>query len=160
MAYQKLQQGRAINVIPSDDINIPSPSAVAAVGVNESADDKIIDSTKDFTKSVKVNDTIYNLTTNEISYVTEIVAADELKVANSSLFTIGDEYKIFSTVDVRTEPCVLYVGTSGAAKTLKVLTADKDIVTLVAPAAGFVIPLQVLRVFDTGTDVTNIVALW
>lgn len=160
MAYQKLQQGRAINVIPSDDINIPSPSAVAAVGVNESADDKIIDSTKDFTKSVKVNDTIYNLTTNEISYVTEIVAADELKVANSSLFTIGDEYKIFSTVDVRTEPCVLYVGTSGAAKTLKVLTADKDIVTLVAPAAGFVIPLQVLRVFATGTDVTNIVALW
>lgn len=160
MAYQKLQQGRAINVIPSDDINIPSPSAVAAVGINESTDDKIIDSTKDFTKSVKVNDTIYNLTTNEISYVTEIVAADELKVANSSLFTIGDEYKIFSTVDVRTEPCVLYVGTSGAAKTLKVLTADKDIVTLVAPAAGFVIPLQVLRVFDTGTDVTNIVALW
>jgi hypothetical protein len=160
MAYQKLQQGRAINVIPSDNINIPSPSAIAAVGVNESTDDKIIDSTKDFTKSVKVNDTVYNLTTNEISYVTEIVAADELKVADSSLFTIGDEYKIFSTVDVRTEPCVLYIGTSGAAKTLKVLTADKDIVTLVAPAAGFVIPLQVLRVFDTGTDVTNIVALW
>ena len=159
MAYQKLQQGRAINVIPSDSINIPSPSAVSAVGVNESVDDKIIDSTKNFINSVKLNDTVYNLTTNEISYVTEIVAADEIKVADS-IFSTGDEYKVFSTVDVKTEPCVLYVGTSGTASTLKVLTADKDIVTLVAPAAGFVIPLQVFRVFDTGTDVTNIVALW
>jgi hypothetical protein len=160
MAYQKLQQGRAINVIPSNDINIPSPSAVSAVGITGSATPSYIENNDaDFFKSVRVNDTVYNLTTNQITYVVGFVSSTILRV-NEEIFSVGDEYKIFSTVDVRTEPCVLYVGTSGAEKTLKVLTADKDIVTLVAPAAGFVIPLQVLRVFDTGTDVADIVALW
>jgi hypothetical protein len=161
MAYQKLQQYRAINVIPNDEINIPSPSAVSAEGVNENSagGHTLEDSTKDFVKSVKVNDTVYNLTTNQIAYVTGIVSETVLLV-NNPMFSIGDEYKIFSTVDVRTESCVLYVGTSVSGSTLKVLTAGNDIITLVAPAAGFVIPLQVLRVFENGTDVTNIVALW
>jgi hypothetical protein len=161
MAYQKLQQGRAINVIPSDDINIPSPSAVAAVGANQSTNpDYIENNDADFFKSVKVNDTVYNTTSNQISYVVEIQSEKIVKIANP-IFSSGDEYKIFSTVDVRTEPCVLYIGTTASVtKTLRVLTADKDIVTLVAPAAGFVIPLQVLRVFETGTDITDIVALW
>jgi hypothetical protein len=159
MAYQKLQQSRAINVIPSDDINIPSPAAVSATGTNESDGTTIIDSTKDFLSSVKVNDTVYNVTANEISTVIAIVGNDELEVSGGS-FTIGDEYKIFSTFDVRTEACVLYVGSSEAEQTLTVLTADNDIVTLTNPAQGFVLPLQVKRVLATGTDVTNIVALW
>jgi hypothetical protein len=156
MAYQKLQVGRAINVIPSDDINIPSPSAVSAEGVNESVDDKILDSTKNFINSVKLNDTVYNLTTNEVTYVTEIIAPDEVKVADS-IFSIGDQYKIFSTVDVKTEPCVLYVGSKG---TLRVTTSSGDEVTFVNIQDGSFIPVQVLKVFSTGTTASNIVALW
>lgn len=159
MAYQKLQQSRAINVIPSDDINIPSPAALSASGTNQDSGTTITDSTKKFLNSVKLNDTVYNVTADEVSKVIAITSDTELEVSGGT-FTVGDEYKIFSTFDVKTEACVLYVGGSEAGQTLKVLTADNDIVTMVNPAEGFVLPLQVKRVFATGTDVTNIIALW
>lgn len=162
MAYQKLQQSRAINVIPNDDINIPSPAALSASGVNEDEGTTIIDLTKNFLNSVKVNDTVYNTTTNEISKVIAIVSETELEVSRGT-FGIGDEYKIYSTFDVKTEPCVLYVGrtNAGSDSTLTVLTASGDVVTLYNPAEGFVLPIQVLRVLESGTtDVENIIALW
>ena len=52
-------------------------------------------------------------------------------------------------------PCVLYVGTSG---NVKVLTAGGNEVTFVGVSGFF--PVQVVRVFATGTTATNIVALW
>lgn len=162
MAYLKLQQSRAINVIPEDGINIPSPSAVSADGVNESAGDVITDGSKTFKKSVKVGDTVYNTTTNHIAIVVSVNDDTEITVS-ANMFNIGDSYKIFSTVDVRTEPCVLYVGyvKPDSLAYLTVMTADGDIVTLANPAQGFVLPVQVVRVLKTGTEnVDNIIALW
>jgi hypothetical protein len=53
--------------------------------------------------------------------------------------------------------CVLYVGGAGD---LKVDTVGGDAVTFVAVPAGSFIPVQVTRVYATGTSATSIVALW
>jgi hypothetical protein len=53
--------------------------------------------------------------------------------------------------------CVLYVGGGG---NLKVLTVGGDEVTFVNIQDGSFIPIQVLRVYATGTTATNIVAIW
>jgi hypothetical protein len=53
--------------------------------------------------------------------------------------------------------CVLYVGGGG---NLKVLTVGGDEVTFVNIQDGAFIPVNVLRVYATGTTATNIVALW
>ncbi len=53
--------------------------------------------------------------------------------------------------------CVLYVGVAGD---VKVTTAGGDDVVFTGILAGSFIPVQVLKVFDTGTSATNIVALW
>jgi len=53
--------------------------------------------------------------------------------------------------------CVLYVGGAGD---LKVDTVGGDAVTFVAVPAGSFIPVQVTRVYSTGTNATSIVALW
>lgn len=50
----------------------------------------------------------------------------------------------------------LYIGTAGA---LKVITGQGDTVTFGNVEAG-ILPLQVTRVFSTGTAATNIVALY
>jgi hypothetical protein len=50
----------------------------------------------------------------------------------------------------------LYVGGGGA---LRVLTASGDDVTLSGVPAGFLLPLEVCRVYSTNTTATNIVAL-
>ena len=53
--------------------------------------------------------------------------------------------------------CLLYVGVAGD---VKVTTAGGDDVTFTGILAGSFIPVQVLKVFATGTTATNIVALW
>ena len=54
-------------------------------------------------------------------------------------------------------PCVLYIGGAG---NLRVLTAGGDDVTFNGVLAGSFLPVQVTRVFVTGTSATNIIALW
>ena len=158
MAYLKLQQGRAIDVVPNDEINIPSPSAVSAVGVNESDGTSIVDSTKDFTKSVKIGDVVYNTTSLKIAKVISIDSADTVTISDD-IFTsgVGDGYKIFSTTDIRTEACVLYTGSGG---TIRVITSSGDDVTFKTAAAGIVLPVQVVRVLSADTTATGLVALW
>lgn len=53
--------------------------------------------------------------------------------------------------------CVLYVGGGG---NLKVLTVGNDEVTFVNIQDGSFFPIQVLRVYATGTTATNILAIW
>lgn len=52
----------------------------------------------------------------------------------------------------------LYIGTGGT-KDLKVTMLNGSVVTFKNVAAGM-FPVQVTRVWDTGTTVSNIVALW
>ena len=53
--------------------------------------------------------------------------------------------------------CALFVGTGG---TLVVRTAGGDDVTLLNIADGTFLPIQVVRVFATGTTAADILALW
>lgn len=54
-------------------------------------------------------------------------------------------------------PCVLYVGTGGD---LSVRTAGGDDVIFYNVVSGTFLPVNVVRVFSTGTEADNIVALW
>lgn len=60
------------------------------------------------------------------------------------------------TVDLPT-PSVIYTGTTGA---VKVTTAQGTDVTFTGIPAGFVIPVQVRRVWSTGTTATNLVRIF
>lgn len=53
--------------------------------------------------------------------------------------------------------CVLYIGGDGD---VRVTTAGGDTVTFVGLTAGSFVPVQVLRVWVTGTTATDILALW
>lgn len=53
--------------------------------------------------------------------------------------------------------CVLYIGGYGD---VKVDTVGGDTVTFVGILGGTFFPVQVRRVYATGTTATNIVALW
>jgi len=52
--------------------------------------------------------------------------------------------------------CLLYIGGAG---NVKVLTTGNDEVTFAAVQPGF-FPVQVIRVYATGTTATNIIGLW
>ena len=60
------------------------------------------------------------------------------------------------TVNLQT-PSVIYVGGTGS---VKVTTAQGDETTFVGVLAGTVLPVQVIRVWVTGTNATNMLRVY
>lgn len=81
----------------------------------------------------------------------------KLQAGRAAAVTPSNTVNIPAVTGGSNNGCVLYVGGAG---NLKVLTVGGDEVTLIAVPVGTFVPVQVLRVFATGTTATNIVALW
>ena len=88
------------------------------------------------------------------------MAYQKLQVSNASVVVPSDTLDIPSlstSPEQRNNGCVLYVGGTGD---IRVLTAGGNDVKFASIATGTFMPVQVLRVFNTNTTATNIVALW
>lgn len=159
MAYQKLQAGLAVDVIPSDTVNIPVPNvAVSDIADVSVSSNKLIDSTVDFIElNVRIGDTVYNTSTTGIAKVVQVEDANTLVLSADIFSSASQNYTVYSSGEHPNQGCVLYVGGDGD---LAVVTSSGSEVTLVGIVAGSFIPVQVLRVKSTGTTATNIVALW
>jgi len=154
MPYQKLQAGSAIPVVPSDTIPIPAGDGVQQSGTaTGTTANKLVDSTKAFTTSVKVGAIVHNTTDGTIATVTAVDSNTQLSLS-ADIMANTEEYVIYASPE--TSGCVLYVGTAGD---LKVKMASGDIVTFTSIPAGFQ-PIHVLQVYSTGTSADNIIALW
>ena len=157
MAYQKLQASRALEVIPSDTVDIPNPAMLAISSTTTGAAAlKLIDSAGDFINNrVKIGDIVYGGTV--AAKVTAVDSATQLSV--SMAVPTATAYKLYSN-DAPNNGCVLYIGdVSGGVKT-RVITAGGDEVTFRGFTAGSFVPVQVKRVKDAGTDSLFIIALW
>jgi hypothetical protein len=82
---------------------------------------------------------------------------NKLQAGRAAAVTPSNTVNIPAITGGSNNGCVLYVGGPG---NLKVLTVGGDEVTFTAVPVGTFVPVQVLRVFATGTTATNIVALW
>ena len=174
----KNQPIKAIDVVPSDTINIPEPGSYAT-GTNAQigAGLLIIDLTANFlgvsnlgntgvSNKVSVGDVVYvtdaagNITART---VTAVDSNTQLTVSGIVSGTPGT-YAIYkSNGGAQTQPVAghegysLYVGGTGNGNLSVVPASSTD--TVVLKGLSAVIPLQVTRVNLTGTDVTNILAL-
>lgn len=158
MAYQKLQVTKALEVIPSDNSSIPNTALVAATGTSTSVIvlNGLEDTAASFTSTVRVGDIVWNTRDNAAATVTSVVSDTELGL-NADIFgtsPVGASYAIY-----RGQPgaCVLYVGVGG---NVKVTTSGGDTVTFYNLNNGQFVPVQVTKVFYTGTTATNLIALW
>lgn len=156
MAYQKLQAGQALAVIPSDTIFIPEPSVQVLTGTADfSVAGTLTDVGTTFLSSGISGDAIVYNTGSAIAYDVASVT-DDLNLALTPADAGGatDAYVIYNAPSAG---CVLYVGVTGDVKVKT--TAGNDVVFTGVPAGSFM-PVQVKQVFATGTTATNIVALW
>ena len=154
--YQKLQVGTALNIVKSDNANIPFPNEIksglsGAVSVNQ-----LEDVTGQFiTRKVQVGDVVVNNSTGVSATVTRVLDEYNLLI-NANIFTVsGVSYTLYAQNGK--EGCVLYIGTAG---NLRVLTASGQDVLFSNVLAGTFLPVQVLKVFSTNTTAANLVALW
>ena len=158
MAYQKLQVSRALQVIKSDNANIPFPAVVTSgTGVAPIPNELEDSSTGAFiTRNVQVGDVVYNTTTNLSATVVQVIGEENLTL-NANIFTGAVDGYIIYSQNTKNEGCVLYIGTGG---NVRVLTHGGDDVTFVNLLGGTFVPVQILKVFESGTTCTSILALW
>lgn len=109
------------------------------------------------TDGVKIGDLVFK--PGSVSVASRVIMVNsetQIKIATPSV-SVGDNFTILSQSE---EPAVLYVGTAAAGDTLKVRSAGGDDATFVNIQQGSFIPVQVKRVYNTGTSASNIVALF
>jgi len=88
------------------------------------------------------------------------MAYQKLQASRAALVTPSDTLNIPNIAAENgrgNNGCVLYVGSTG---NLKVLTAGGDEILFSGILSGSFLPVQVLRVYATGTTATGVIALW
>ena len=153
MAYQKLQVGLGVNVIPSDTINIPNVSGATQSGsATSTSANNLVDTEGGFTNAL-VGYIVYNTTDNTVATVTSVTDANTL-VLSANIMANAESYTLYADDNAG---CVLYVGGAG---NLRVLTSSGSDITFTGVLAGSFIPVQVKRVFATSNTASSILALW
>jgi hypothetical protein len=160
MKFLKTHYGRAINVIPSDTVNIPNPAGLGMTGVTDGINtDMLIDSTSNFTTNL-LGAIVVNTTSNTIANVIGFLDQYRL-ILDADIFpTAGDGYAIYNSDN--NQGCALYISAQEP-DTLEVLTVGGDIITFQScgdSRTSSILPVNVLRVFQGGTNLTNLIALW
>jgi len=81
----------------------------------------------------------------------------KLQVGRAASVTPSDTVDIPSVTGGTNNGCVLYVGGYGD---IKVRTIGGDDIIFAGVLGGTFMPIQVIKVYATGTSATDIVALW
>jgi len=153
MAYQKLQTGRALEVINSNSINIPNVAGPSVSGTTDGVTaNKLVDSTASFTSNL-LGYIVYNTTDSTVATVTAVDDAGTLSLS-ADIMDSGENYTLYADDN---NGCVLYAGSGG---NIRVLTVGGDDVTFVGVVPGAFVPVQVKRVFASDTGPTDIIAMW
>lgn len=154
--YQKLQTATALNIVSTDNANIPYPNVIETGTATSVVANQLVDSAATFsTLNVQTGDVVYNNTTLLAATVVNVIDNTTI-VLNANIFlATSDSYTIYAQNGK--EACVLYVGTGGK---LRVMTASGQDVLFNNILGGSFLPVQVLKVFKTTTTATDLVALW
>jgi len=161
MQYLKTHYGRAIPIIYSDTINMPNPANAGLKSITTDGDTNIlIDTSVKFTTNMIGNTVITSY--NDIATVTGFIDEHTLIISSDITQNDGVGYTLY--VPTPNEGFSIYIpGGQASTSTIKLLTVGGDIVTFTAvgdAAASIILPVQALRVFESSTNITGLIALW
>ena len=157
MAYQKLQTSVGLNIVSTDNADIPSVSVVETGTNSTTVANALEDLSATFvTNGVQVGDVVYNNVTLQVATITKVIDNTRLLLNANIFLSTAESYTIYAQSQVK-NAAVLFIGVGG---TLRVITAGGQDITFNAILGGTFLPVQVIKVFKTGTTATNLIALW
>lgn len=152
----------SVPVIPSDTLNIPQTGIITSGTNTTGGTTTLTDAGNNFLNSV-TNPNGYNISGGDVVYaggaIDEILTVATANTLTMQTNTAAGAYEIYKGNVGGDTAYTLFVGTGGAGSTLKIRTANGEDVTLNNIPDSSFIPLQVIRVFATGTTCSNILAL-
>jgi hypothetical protein len=160
MKFLKTHYGRAIDVIPSNTVNIPNPAGLGMTGTADAnAVNELKDSSNPFTTNL-LGAIVVNTTDNTIANIIGFVGPGTLTL-DADIFPAGTEgYAIYNSDN--NQGCSIYIKKQTPSK-ITVLTVGGDVIKFDGCGdenASSILPVNVLRVFSTDTDISGLVALW
>jgi hypothetical protein len=171
MLQQNFYPSRVIQVVPSDTIDIPNPSALSisstATGLSIG---QLVDAGQDFNSTsnpVAVGDIVFNTTDTTIATITSIVSATTLNIS-ANIMALGENYSIYRKDS--NQGCLVYVtGVDRNNQTVAGISSGGDafnfsLAPVYAPtpnsAGNIVLPFQVKRIDSTGTLISAIGSIY
>jgi len=162
------QPSSGIPVILSDTINIPSPGIITSGTNTSGVATTLTDAGQDFRNSA-TNPNGYNISGGDAVISAAGVICEVESVDSATQLTLRAPGIAAGTYDIYkgnhqikdgfSGGFTLFVGTGGPGTTLKIQTvAGPDVTLFNIPDSSF-IPIQVQKVFATGTTCSNILAL-
>jgi len=154
------QPVKAIDVIPSDSINIPQPGSVVD-GSSSTNGTTLTDASATFiADSISGGDVVY--TNNEIHEILSVDDEITMTLKTAVAAPPGYPYKIYKgnggDLTAGNDGYSLFVGTGGDLSVSPVGTGQ-DVVILKNVADNSYVPLQVQRVLSSNTTASDILAL-
>lgn len=160
MKFLKTHYGRAINVIPSNTVNIPNPAGLGMTGTTTNeAPNRLIDDNVIFTTNL-LGAIVVNTTDNTIANVIGFESSTRLILDADIFIGSTNTYSVYNSDN--NQGCALYIPAQTPDK-LVVLTVGGDVIAFHECGdanASSILPVNVLRVFSGDTNLTNLVALW
>ena len=168
------QPTKAVDVIPNDAINIPEPGSYIS-GTNTGAGTTLDDAGATFvdgqtnpagtgySNKVAAGDVVYEPSTGTIAKVESVDSNIKLTLSAPGLTGGGAAYDIYrgngGVINNKqgNEGFSLFVGTGGNIKVIP--ASSEDPVILKNVGNNSYVPLQVIRVFNTDTTASDILAL-
>jgi len=169
MANLKLQASRALLVIPSDNCLIPSANLLTTGTIGTVGASTIVDPSAEFVTTDASGNTVYTVNPGDVVYVygtgeaaTIVQVIDATTIAlNAPIGVVGQAYKIYLQGPMsgygNNDGCVLYIGVAG---NIAVDTLAGDNVVFENVIGGSFFPVNLGKIYATGTDAENIIALW
>jgi hypothetical protein len=173
MSSTKFNPTRALKVIPSDNCNVPYPTALASGTSTNTSTNELIDTNIVFFVDpeiggrqyvVNVGDVVYNISTQTAATIVEVIKQDTL-LLNADIIVSGDNYIIYQegpTTGQGNQGCILYLGGTQNLGEIHVTTIGGDDMVVSKVTKPF-FPIQVKKVWLTGTEsleYSDIYALW
>lgn len=171
MSSVKLNPTRALQVIASDDCNIPTPNllveGVVTDNINplelfdENASFYVTNSSDEREYKVNSGDVVYFYGSGLAATVVEVIDENTL-LLNASVPIVDEEYKIYQQSPVtgaQNQGCLLYIGGTTPVGALDVNTIGGERMIVSGVPHGM-FNIQVNKVWKNGTTVGEIYALW
>ena len=159
--FTQNQASFAINVIPSDTVNIPQPYLKASGANTAFLGTTLIDGSANFEgvgttiPAVQQGDVVYNNTTGNSATVVSVDSNIQLGLSATIFTATPENYTVFQG-NPNGNSFLLYVGTGGD---ISIQTsAAQPVISKNVGDASF-IPINVGRVNASGTTATDIIAL-
>ena len=176
MSVFKTTFSRTLKVIPSDKCNVPSPNLLISSVSTSQGTNLLIDTTAKFYTNVsseangslrreyKVNvgDVVYNYSTGKAATIVEVISDTTLLLNADNIVLSSEPYSIYQEgpqTGLGNQGCYLYISNTSLIGDLHINTIGGDDISFTSIPHGL-LPIQVKKVWEFGTNLADITALW